>query len=287
MESNKKLNNIIILLVVLLVLSIYQNIKVQREIIKIRHTISDMDNNVNFRMDNLRSLITNNFSRLDEMHNIVSDYSSTYKSIDVQKGTVKTLVKFNLKQSDGESKVYLNVSKANNEQGKDYECTPTDGLNYACEVDLSIKDNYIFNIYQKSDNGNIKKLNYFEYHSDIRDDFENRTHISIGATYGSYESICDFSLMNNTFGEQNYKVKSVVLKAFYKDKEVFSKDVTNFNSGISTDEYGNEYGKYTVNILNSETGVPGKNNSIIEYYFKVIVTFNNGEVYEKNSTDDL
>ena len=94
------------------------------------------------------------------------------------------------------------------------------------------------------------------------------------------------------------------------DKEVFTKDVTDYNiinseaidrlnvmiaSGdingvevpemefgeIPTDDEGNEYGHYMVSVLHSETGAPVEHNNYPVYSFKVIITFNNGEVYQQ------
>ena len=311
MENNKKYNVLILGLVVLVVLIAYQNVKFKREMEYLQNRISNMESNLNQGINNLSYTISNEVENLlNEQQNIVSNYKSTYNGIDTQKEIVKTLVEFTLKQSDADSKVYLNVSTQNNTKGKDYECVSTNGLAYSCEVELTYKDNYILNMYQKSADGSYKKLNSYSYPSNVKSDFENRVSI-LGTGTGTDKERTDYSftLRNKTFGEQSFEIKSVVVKGFYEDKEVFTKDVTAYNivnseardkinlkiaagevnstaipeikySQISTDDKGDEYGNYMVSILHSETGAPVEYNNYPVYRFKVIITFNNGDVYE-------
>ncbi|GMQ57213.1 hypothetical protein AN1V17_16080 [Vallitalea sediminicola] len=311
MENNKKYNVVVIGLILVIVLIINQNIKFKKEMEYLQSRVSNMESNINNGVNNLSDTISDKVETiLNEQQNIVSNYKFTYNSVDTQTGIVKTLVGFTLKQSDADSKVYLNVSTQNNTTGKDYECVSTNGLNYTGKVELSYKDNYILNMYQKSVDGSCKKLNSYSYQNNVKNDFENRVSILGAGTSGSKEGTdYSFTLRNNTFGEQSFKIKSVVVKAFYEDNEVFLKDVTTYNivnseardkinlmiaagdvastaipeieyNEISTDEKGDEYGTYMVTILHSETGAPIEYNNYPDYSFKVMITFNNGDVYE-------
>ncbi|HHW31058.1 MAG TPA: hypothetical protein GXX20_05195 [Clostridiaceae bacterium] len=311
MENGKKYNVIVIALILILGLLIYQNVRLNREIEYLNNRVSNMESNINLELNNLIYGISDRVeSILSEQQNIVSSFSSTYNGVDTKSGTVKTLIEFTLKQSDADSKVYLNVSSQNNSNGLNYECISANGLNYSCEIELSYKENYTLNIYQKSADGDYKKLNSYPYQKDIKSDFENRiSFLESGTGTDKEKTTYTFKLRNKTFGEQDFKIKSVIVKAYYKDKEVFSKDVTAYNilnseavdklnimiaagdinasalpevkyGEISTDDKGDEYGSYMVNILHSETGAPVEHNNYPEYSFKVIVTLFNGEVYE-------
>ena len=178
MESNKKYNIIIIALIAIVGLTIYQNVKFKGEMENLQNRVSSMESNINLGLNNLRYSISDEVGRLlNENQNIVSDYKFTYNGVDTKTGIVKAFVTFTLKQSDASSKIYLNISTQNDPKGNDFECLPANGVNYTCEVDLSFKENYILNMYQKSDDGSFKKLNSDSYLQNIKDDFENRLSI--------------------------------------------------------------------------------------------------------------
>ncbi|GIP31204.1 hypothetical protein [Paenibacillus sp. J2TS4] len=311
MENNKKYNLIIIGLIGLVALMIYQNVKFKKEMEFLNSHVSNMELNLNNGMNNLSYTILNQVENLiNEQQNMVSEYKSTYNSVDAQKGIVKSLVEFSLKQSDADSKVYLNVSTQNNPNGLDFECGSANGFSYACETELSYKDNYILNIYQKDPAGSYKKLNSDSYPHHIKSDFENRINLTESGTSTNNERTdYSFKLRNKTFGEQSFEINSVIVKAFYEGREVYSKDVTSYNivnseardkmnvmiasgqidstaipeieySEISTDDNGDEYGNYMVSILHADTGAPVENIKYPEYSFKVMITLHNGDVYE-------
>jgi hypothetical protein len=311
MEKNKKYNIIIIGLIVAIALIINHNIQLRREMGYLSNRITNMERNIYNGLDDLSDDISYSIENLlNEQKNLVTNYNFVYKGVDTKTGIVKAQIYFMLKQSDSNGSVNLNVSTQNNSTGKDYECVSTNGINYTCEVEIPFKDNYIINIYEKSDNQSTKKLNSHAYTNNIKNEFENRIHIlGMGTRYVKNQTEYAFSLQNKTFGEQDFKVKSVVVKAFYEDKEVFTKDVTDYNivnyearerlmlmiaagdvdskavpeieySKISTDDQGNEYGNYIIKILHSETGVPMEFNNHPDYRFKIIITFNNGDVSE-------
>lgn len=315
MENNKKYNLVIIILIVIVVLLFYQNIKFKGEMDFLQNRVSAMEANINQGLNNINYRISDDITRLlNESQNIVSEYKFSYNGVDAKKGTVKALVEFALKQSDAASKVYLNMSAQNNTKGNDYECLSVNGVNYSCELELSYKENYILNVYQKSADGSQKKLNSTPYYQYIKDDFVNRLSLMESGTGTTAERTdYTFKLSNKTFGEQDFKIKNVVVKVFYMDKEVFSKDVTNYNivnsevrdrmnvmiaagdtsaaalpdmfpdieyGGISEDAEGVEYGYYIVCVPHSETGAPVKYNDYPTYSYKIIVTFMNGEVSE-------
>jgi len=312
MENNKKYNIIIIALIAIAGLLFYQNAKFKAEMDFLQNRISAMESNINLGLNQISYSLSDEVRQLmNEIQNEVSDYKFSYKGVDAKKGIAKVSVEFALKQSDASSKVYLNVSaEQGNTEGNDYECLSANGINYTCEIELSFKENYVFNIYQKSADGSRKKLNSSPYYQNIKYDFDNRLSLLESGTGTSAERTdYSFKLSNKTFGEQGFKIKSVVVKAFYENKEVFSKDVTNYNivnseardklrvmiaagemrtdvlpeveyGGISEDAEGIEYGDFLVSVPHSETGAPVKYNDYPTYNFKVIVTFMNGEVVE-------
>lgn len=311
MDNNKKYNILITGLIIVVILIIYQNTKFKKEIEYLQMSISNMGSNLDRAINNMSNSISNEVGNLlKEQENVVSDYKSTYKGIDTDKEIVKTLFEFTLKESDGDSKVCINISTHDDTAGKEYECMTTDGLNYSCQVELSYKEDYIIYMYQKSADGSSNRLNSESYQDNVKNQFDNRVRLMGSGTSTNDEGTdFSFSLENKTFGEQSLKVKSVVVKAFYGDKEVFAQDVTDYNivnskaldrinlmiaagdydstqvqeieySQISTDNNGNEYGNYIVNIMHSETGAAVEYNNYPDYSYKVIVTFNNGDVIE-------
>lgn len=311
MENSKKFNIVIIALIAVIGLLFYQNAKFKGEMDFLNSRVSTMESNINQGLNNISYRISDEVRQLlNESQNTVSDYKFTYNGVDTKAGIVKILVEFALKQSDAASKVYLNVSTQSNTKENDYECLSANGINYACEIELSYKDDYILNMYQKSADGSQKKLNSSPYYPNIKNDFENRLSLMESGTSTTAERTdYSFRLSNKTFGEQDFKIKNVVVKAFYMDKEVFSKDVTGYNivnseardkmnvmiaageinaaevpkveyGGISADNEGNEYVYCIVSVLHSDTGAHVEKNNYPTYSFKVIVTFNNGEVSE-------
>ena len=311
MENGKKNNIIIIALIAIVGLLIYQNAKFMEEMDFLNSRISTMESNINQGLNNNSYRISDEVRQLlNESQNIVSDYKLSYNGVNTKTGIVKVLVEFTLKQSDAASKVYLNLSTQSNSNENDFVCLSANGINYTCELELSYNDNYILNMYQKSDDGSQQKLNSNPYYQNIKDDFENRLSImESGTSTTAGRTDYSFKLSNKTFGEQDFKIKNVVVKAFYMDKEVFRKDVTSFNivnseardrmnvmiaageinaaevpaveyGGISADNEGNEYVYSIVSVVHSDTGVPVEKNIYPTYNFKVIVTFNNGEVSE-------
>jgi Tfp pilus assembly major pilin PilA len=311
MENSKKYNLIIIALIAIVGLLFYQNVKFKGEMVTLQSRISAMESNINNELNYLRSGISNELERLiNENQSIVSDYKFTYNGVDTKTGTVKALVEFSLKQSDAASRVYLNASAQSNAIESDYECMSVNGIDYTCEIDVSYSENYMLNMYQRSADGSQMKLNSNPYHQNIKHEFENRLRLMNSGTSTS-DQMTDYSFRfeNRTFGQEDFRVKKVVVKAFYMDEEVFAKDVTDYNivnseardrlivmmaageidaenvpeeeyGDISIDEEGNEYGEYLVSILHSQTGAPVEYNNYPTYSFKVIVTLNNGEVYE-------
>jgi len=312
MENNKKYNIIIIAFIAITGLLFYQNAKFKAEMDFLQNRISAMESNINLGLNQISYRFSDEVRQLlNESQNEISDYKFSYKGVDTKKRIVKALAEFALKQSDASSKVYLNVSaEQSNTEGNDYECLSANGINYVCEIELSFKENYVFNIYQKSADGSHKKLNSIPYSQNIKYDFDNRLSLMESGTATTAERTdYSFRLSNKTFGERDFRIKSVVVKAFYEDKEVFSKDVTNYNivnseardrmnvmiaagdtsavalpeveyGGISADAEGIESGYFIVSIPHSETGAPVKYNDYPTYSFKVIVTFMNGEVSE-------
>lgn len=307
-ENRWKYNIIIIGIVAIAILVIYQNAKLKEEISALRDDISTARSDMNI----LSSSISDRVEwLLNEQNNLVTDFSLNYTDIDTETKSIKALAKFTLKQADSGSRVYLNATDENNTVATDFECISENGLNYTCELTLPYKYNYIFNVYQESADRSRKKLNTDFYSGNMKDDYENRVRmVESGTESGTEGTNYSVVISNMTFGQSALKIKSVVIKAFYEEKEVFSKDVTDFNianaqtinrinvmlasgdTNISSaipeaeygptfvDEKGIETGSYMINIPHAATGVPVEKNNYPKYSFKVIVTNYNGDVFE-------
>lgn len=311
MEETKKYNIIIVGLVILIFLSMYNGSKLTREIEHLQNRVSNIETGLNQSISSFNYTISEEIERLlDEQQNIVSDYRATYDGLNTQNETVRTLFEFSLKESEIDSKVYLSISTQDNMDKKDYDCTSVGALSYACEADLSYRNNYTINIYQETPDGGYKKLNYHPYLEDIKYDFENRVSmLESGGSTDSEKTEYTFKLQNRTFGAESLKIKTVVLKTFYEGREVLEKDITAYNivnaeardrinlaiaagdsknmslpeveyGKILEDEESIEYGVYKATVLHSEAGVSAEYGHLPEYEFKVIITFNNGDTYE-------
>lgn len=310
MEKDKKYYVIIVFFIVIVIMTINQNIRLKEEIQCIQNRLSNIEGNTESGLRNLRSAILNRMDYLlKKQQNTVSKYTYIYKGVEVKTDTVKTLIEFTLKQSDAKSKVYLNKSTLTNIDGEDYECLHVSGLNYICELELSYKDNYNISFYEKSNDNSFKKLNSISYQINAKDHFDNRVELQGGGSSTSREKTeYSFSVDNKTFGEESFKIKNVMFRAYYEGKEVFEKDVTTFNimnsenreklnlmiaegeveeseipeieyGQVVADKNGDESGNYKVEILHSETGVSAEY-GLPTYNIIVTVTFNNGDVYE-------
>jgi len=314
MESNKtdkKMNAVIAGLLIIIAILIYQNAKFKKEMEYLQSRIVNIESSINSGISNLYYTIPERIeSFFKEQQSIVTDFSYNYYGADMQNGTLKTIISFSLKQVDKDSKIYINVMSQDNTNGENYECESENGLDYTCKADLSVNYDYVLNVYQKTGEGNYLKLNTDAYYLNAKSDFANKLSISESGTATDKEKTdFSFSLQNKTFGEKGLKIKSIIVKCFYDGREVFAQDVTDKNivnseardrinvmiaagelnpesvpaieyGTVSEDENGNEYGSFIVSVPHSETGAPVENNKFPEYNFKVIITFNNGEVLE-------
>ncbi|MCU6707340.1 hypothetical protein M6D81_01345 [Paenibacillus sp. J5C_2022] len=311
MENSRKLTYVIIGLIILLIMSIYQNGKLKSEMEHLHSRISNMEANLNQGINNLQYSISNQVEHLlNEQQSVVADYKSSYTSVDADKETVETLVEFTLKEAEAGSTVSLQATTLENSEDKQFECATENGLQYACEAALSYKHDYTLDLFQKSADGSNKKLNSRSYTNHLKGEFLNRVSISESGTSTDKEGTqYSFSLRNKTFGEPEFQIQSVIVKAFYADKEVFTKDVTAYSianaeernkmrlmiaSGeiapadlpdleynqASIDDNDEESGYYIVTVLHADTGAEVRHNDFPEYSFKVTVTLKNGEVFE-------
>ncbi|GIQ69671.1 hypothetical protein XYCOK13_24950 [Xylanibacillus composti] len=298
-------------LLLVIVLIINQNFKLRSEMEAMHNRLSNLESNVNQAINHASYTLINQVENVvNEQQSMVTNYKSMYKAVHTQTKTLQSLVAFTLKQADEHASVFLRASIPDNSVSNEYECATSNGLDYSCEVELAYTDNYVLDMYQRSDDGSYKKLNTSSYPHHAKSDMDNRIHVTSSGTGTNKESTdYTFTIRNKTFGEPDLKMKSVVVKAFYEGEEVVSKDVTGHNianaeardrinlmiaSGemdpaavpevkygdIAADEHGDEYGNYMVSVFHAETGAPVEHDDFPEYLFKVIVTLHNGEVFE-------
>ncbi|MFD0959078.1 hypothetical protein [Paenibacillus chungangensis] len=311
MENSRKLTTIIIGLILLFVLSIYHNVKLKLELEQMHNRVTNMEANLNQGINNLQHSIVDRVEHLlIQQQSVVEDFKSSYASVDAEKETVDTLVEFTLKEAEAGSTVSLQATTLENSEDKQFECATENGLQYVCVAALSYKHDYTLDIFQKSANGSNKKLNTRSYTNHLKGEFQNRVSLSQSGTSTNKERAqYSFSMYNKTFGEPEFKIQSVIVKAFYQEKEVFTKDVTansivnaeerdkmrlmiasgemdpatlpdqEYNQA-SLDDNGVESGHYMVTVLHTETGAEVDHNDFPEYSFKVTVTLKNGEVFE-------
>lgn len=311
MESNKKFAAAIIGLIILLMLSIYQNVTLKAELEQVQNLISTMQSNLNQNINNLQYSLSNQVENLlNEQQNVVEDYQASYANIDTDKKTVTTSVQFKLKEAEVGSNIFLQASTLETTETEEYECTAAGNLQYVCEAELSYKHDYTMDIIQKSATGDTKRLNARSYTNHLKSEFLDRVRITVmGAKTTSSLTQFSFSLYSNTFGEPNLQIESVIVKAFYEDQEVYTKDVTadsivmseasdkvktmiasgeiiseefkelEYNKP-STNEHGEQTGLYVVTVNHSETGAEVLENKFPKYQFKVIVTLKNEDVIE-------
>lgn len=113
--------------------------------------------------------------------------------------------------------------------------------------------------YQRSVDGDHRILSSSPYQNYIKEDFNNRVNIKqSGIASDKESSTFNFSLTNKTFGEKDFKIKNVVVKAFHEEREVFSKDITNF-------DIVNSECKEKINVMIASGQIDSEMIPVVEY----------------------
>ena len=314
MNDNKKINTIIVLLVMIILLLVVQNYNYKNRYESLQSSITAFQSNIDNTANELNSNITSYIDfALNQSLSSIDSYTISYDGIDVNNKTVNVHLNFRLKEtaSNTEIQVHAIPIEETAPEKNSFHSVTSNGIDYTSDFTLSYLANYNFDIYETDGQGYQKKLNSEIIEKHIISDFDNRTRSLSSGTSVSNEGIqVDFELVNQTFGEEGFKIKTIELILLMDSEEMYRDDITDRNivnsaelqqynlsvaSGdiqgieaatydaefgeIQIDEEGVEYGNYVTYITHEAIlGKIIKDNSLPQYEIRVEVTYVNGEI---------
>ena len=233
-NENKKLNAIIIFLIVVILMLIFQNRSYNKRIESLEAQLSSYQQNLNTSINlAYNSLISYIDRAIENSRSLIDTYSITYDGLDLDNKTVDVHINFRLKQTSANTKIQVLAAPIDSiTPKKDYkfEAVTNNGIDYTCDFSIPYTYNYNFDIYEIGSDGYNRKLNTEMIVRYIKNEFDNRTFIgSTGMATSKDDVEISFHLENNSFGQEDFKIKKVELILLLKGKEVYRKDVTDRN----------------------------------------------------------
>ncbi|NLO42317.1 MAG: LapA family protein [Bacteroidales bacterium] len=311
MEKTTK--TIIGLLIAVLVLNWFSHGKLSRTINELKEENRRLRNEIAESRSSIQNDLTTQMKRLlnENQSNIDTYGVHQYNSIDINKKIVGVKLNFSLKSSENIRKVKVGISTEGKEELTELYAETENGIHYTVNADLSYLSDYSVNIYGITNDGDIKKLNAESFYCGVKNEFENRTQISdIMVGHNNDTTDFAFAITNNTFGYDGLKIKDVKVEGMhgsfdtpviktpkeFENEQDYHHSYTNNNYSMRSEnaseaieearketyhaniknEYETKY--YKTEFPHSELGVKIKGNP--HYNFKIIITYQNGEMIE-------
>ena len=234
MKENKKINAIIIFLIIIILMLFFQNRSYNNKLQLLESQLSSLQHNLNNGINGVYNNIANYIdAALKNSQSFIDTYFISYNGLDLDNKTVDVHMSFRLKQTSPNTKIQvlaLPIDSVASLKDNKFEAVTNNGIDYTCDFSLPYIYNYNFDIYEIGLDGYNKKLNSETIARYIKDEFDNRTFIRSAGMSSSKDKVeINFELENETFGQEDFKVKKVELILLLDGKEVYKKDVTNRN----------------------------------------------------------
>ncbi len=180
--------------------------------------------------------MTNRFqSILQDSQDKISNFTTTITKITPNEQTAELKLDFEVQGVSGEGTVLVMYKTERENHWSKLEAIHSGLLTYEATFIALLKGNYEFKIVENHPTGASTQLNTRELSKNLYHEFyEMRTYNDESGRGESKEVFeLNFNIINNTFGLEEYRVKSVSARVFYKDTVLFDEDITHLNLGNS------------------------------------------------------
>lgn len=170
---------------------------------------------------------------LEESNNKIDNFSTAITEIMPADKTATLKLNFEVKDLSGDGEVIVLYKTETEEEWTELETTTIDILLHEAIFLAELDENYAFRIVEKNGDRGMTQLNtetltknlYYEF-------YEQRTYID-SSGFSEMKDIftLDYSLKNNTFGLEEFHIKSVSAKIIYQDQVLLDEEITHLNLG--------------------------------------------------------
>lgn len=284
-SGDRKIYIVMAGLLVLLGAVYFNNKKLNLRIEGMESLIRMMNSDINSQYSQISGNIVSQVRTLISLEsNLVKSYDFTYEEIKAERGEAHLNLDFAIKEKGGETDIFVLFKESDDPDWEEIPCERVDTLTYRAPLVLSLKGKYTFRFMEKGSSGGEREL-YNEYvEKDLYDEFYNRRILIVenGASENREEYVQYFYIENNTYGLEEFFVKSVHLELYYKDTLVFNGDIGETNREIITD-YGLMHRMHFAIKLKREDFEGGFSGG--EHFRRVVtVKFMDGEIIVLEST---
>lgn len=204
-----------------------------------RKKLEQMEQSISFvrtQTYNMESELRNGIFQLEnslkEANTDVVDYRFSYDNLNAVKDTITLHFAFDLREVMGNAKYFVSYSLLEEDNYTEVEANPIGATSFDCNLDLFIKNNYKFNVIERTKDGGARQLKHDDIVNFLHDDFYiRRVYIqNAGGSEDSKRLLLDFHLANKTFGQEDYEIEKVELILSFKDNTtdtvVYREDIT-------------------------------------------------------------
>ena len=212
MNENKKVNLIIVFLVVLALLLVIQNHSHKKEIESLESKLSNIQTELNDTLNGIYNLREHINASFKESRSYIEAYSVTYDGINEKEKTVNIHMSFRLKETspDTEVNVLTFPVDAPDPDRNSFKAATDNGIDYTCDFSVPYLYDYNFDIYETGKDGYNRKLNAEQIAGYVKSDIEKRTIIRSSSLSRGGDGIdINFGLENKTFGQEEFRIKKV------------------------------------------------------------------------------
>ena len=247
--TDKKQYFIIALLAAILITTILQNKSLKKNLDSTNFQLQVLQNNFYSQINDVKDIPQRIKNILADNENRISNYEIKVNSINANEKSAELTVDLTLKNINNNSDVFILYKAADNGNWTEVKADKKGTLAYTTMLNLSIEDNYLIKFVEKGTDGAVFDLNTNPINKNLYSEFyENRTcSHSSGSSESKDELSFRFDLTNNTFGLNDFKIKSVVCELYYKDTLVYNQDITSLNLGNSDD-----IARYNIQVASGE-----------------------------------
>lgn len=227
MNPTKKMTILMVVVLILCIFVFFQNAQLKDHLNTLEMRLSKYQSELATTIDRIDQSIQQAFS---DQNNQIDSYSYTYLDVDEATNMVNVELYVQLKERSANSEIILKQQTSQG-TGSSYKPKQVDGIHYTYEMELSWKNDYVFDAYETTPQGDFKKLNTDPIFCSIASDYENRMVLTSGG-FGTGEDFCEatFSLENKTFGVEGNRIERVEWVLMSKDHQVlYTEDVTDQN----------------------------------------------------------
>lgn len=232
--DNKKQTIIIGLLIVNILLIIFFLYNSKKNIDHVTSEVHMMRQELNNAQQHIITSTTNHVEALlEESKNKIDNFTTTITEIMADDKTADLKLNFEVQDFSGDGEIIVLYKTEKEGKWTELETENLDALLYETRFTAQLDGNYAFKIVEKSANSGVTQLNTEDLTKNLYYEFyEHRTYIdSFSFSETKDQFTLGFSIQNNTFGLDEYDIKSVSAQIIYKDQILLNQDITQLNLG--------------------------------------------------------